>query len=97
MNIQLPAYVAHWNQVLGFNETFMADLQRRARDCGMTRYVREHLRFPPPAKPFRELLWQNDTWAELECDMFDAVLTSADLVNPCTNIYHITDTCPLLP
>ncbi|KAM0713740.1 hypothetical protein Q7P37_010702 [Cladosporium fusiforme] len=94
MNMLLPAYAARWNKVLGLNETFMADLQRRASLCGFTRYIREHLTFPAPAKSFRQIGWQNETWAPQNCVMFLGVSAAARLLNPCFNVYHITDACP---
>ena len=97
MNVPVSSYASHWNQVLGLNETFMSDLHARAKECSLTRYMDDHLLFPPPKQLFRELVWQNTTWAEQECGMLVDVMLAAKLVNPCLNIYHITDACPKLP
>lgn len=43
MNMLLPDYAAHWNRVLGLNDTFMTDLDSRADQCGLKRYVRRPL------------------------------------------------------
>jgi carboxypeptidase D len=94
MNMALPSYAAHWNLVMGLNDSYMADLEERAFECGLTRYIDEHLQFPPPKKLFNKLIWQNDTWAAEQCDMSKSIRAAAELVNPCFNIYHITDSCP---
>lgn len=94
MNMFLPTYATHWRQVLGLNETFTADLHRLADQCGFTRYLREHFLFRSPAKPFRDLVWQNDSWALENCDMLPSIAAAARLMNPCFNVYHITDACP---
>lgn len=94
MNMLLPDYAAHWNRVLGLNDTFMTDLDSRADQCGLTRYIRDHFRFPAPIEPFRQLAWQNDTWARENCDMFPSITAAVRLLNPCLNVYHITDICP---
>jgi hypothetical protein len=30
MNMALPSYAAHWNLVMGLNDSYMADLEERA-------------------------------------------------------------------
>lgn len=97
MNVPLPSYAKNWNQVLGLNDTYMADLERRSDECGLERYMKEQLSFPPPKTLFRQLLWQNDSWAAEQCDMSETIRAAAQLLNPCFNVYHITDTCPRLP
>jgi carboxypeptidase D len=96
MNVALPSYAAHWNLDLSLNESFMAEVDRRAHECDLTSYMDEHLRFPPSTKLFRQLTWQNDTWAAEQCGMADYLKAAAELVNPCFNVYHITDSCPRL-
>lgn len=94
MNVALPSYAAHYNILLGLNESFMLDLDRRASECSMTDYIEENLQFPPPSDNFTRLFWQNDTWAAQQCDMAPSITAAAELVNPCFNVYHITDACP---
>jgi hypothetical protein len=36
MNVALPSYATHWNLVLGLNESFMAEVDHRARECDLT-------------------------------------------------------------
>jgi carboxypeptidase D len=94
MNVALPSYAAHWNLILGLNETFIGEVNQRARECGITSYIGKHLQFPPRTKLFKQLIWQNDTWAAEQCDMLGYLKEAVELVNPCFNIYHITDSCP---
>lgn len=94
MNVALPSYAAHWNIVLGLNESFMAGVGQRARECDLTSYIDKHLQFPPSTKLFKQLVWQNDTWAAEQCGMLESLRAAAELVNPCFNVYHITDSCP---
>jgi len=94
MNVALPFYAAHWNLVLGLNESFMAEVDHRARECDLTSYIDEHLQFPPQTKLFRQLIWQNDSWAAEQCGMAIYLKAAAELVNPCFNVYHITNFCP---
>jgi carboxypeptidase D len=94
MNVALPSYASHWSLVLDLNESFMAEVDHQARECNLTSYMEEHLQFPPSAKLFHQLTWQNDTWAAEQCGMAEYLEGAAELVNPCFNLYHITDSCP---
>jgi carboxypeptidase D len=97
MNIPIPSYAAHWDIVLGINDSFITDLAVRAEACGMTSFLEQYLQFPPPATPFTDLTiaWENATWAQATCNMYDSVYTAAKLVNPCFDSHHITDVCPV--
>lgn len=73
------------------NESFIADVTARAESCGYTEFFNKHTTtFPPtgliPAAP----------GSDGNCDLFDDIFTAALLVNPCFNIYHLTDFCPYL-
>ncbi|KAK6330462.1 hypothetical protein TWF696_003353 [Orbilia brochopaga] len=77
------------NAILNLPDETIAALNKTATDCGLNDFYNTGLTYPPtgplkaPAQKCSRSLWQ---------DIFDAALT----VNPCFNIYHITDTCPLL-
>lgn len=59
--------------------------------CGYTKYLNEALTYPPK-KPFPTAPNpQSD-----ECDVWDQIYDAAFYINPCFNIYHITDYCPYL-
>ena len=56
--------------------------------CGFTSFLEQALSYPPKGK-----LPQNDDVSD-ECDVYDLTIEAAFDVNPCFNIYHLTDFCP---
>ncbi|KAG9832825.1 serine carboxypeptidase, partial [Aureobasidium melanogenum] len=86
-------FVDYWENVIYLNETFLQQIHDRADQCNYTSYLEKYLTFPPPQEKFPTLPdpYESDTYA---CDMFDTVYEAILLVNPCFNIYHITETCP---
>ncbi|KAL8793861.1 MAG: hypothetical protein Q9195_003587 [Heterodermia aff. obscurata] len=88
-------FVEYWSNLFFLNETFMDAIRAKADSCGYTDYYNKYLQFPPPPGPFPVL---PDPFASpnYTCDVFDDVYFAALEVNPCFNIYHITDTCPHL-
>lgn len=76
--------------MLGLNDTFVSNLHAADDKCGYTKYLEEHLVFPPkgpqPSVPAE---------APNGCDAYDAVLNAAMAMNPCFDLYHISTTCPL--
>jgi len=93
--VVIEPFVEYWANLFDLNSTFMATLRDRADQCGYTAYLEKYLTFPPPPAPFPVL---PDPFASPNstCDIFDDVYGAALEVNPCFNIYHITDTCPHL-
>lgn len=94
INTALPAYAAHWSDVLDFNVTFMSDLTYRAEKCHLTSYLHDHLTFPVQGRLFAGFNYGNDSWMDNNCNMFDDIVAAARYTNPCLNWYHITDQCP---
>ena len=88
-------YVEYWSNLFFLNDTFLDAIRAKADSCGYTDYFNKYLQFPPPPGPFPVL---PDPFASenYTCDIFDDVYYAALEVNPCFNIYHITDTCPFL-
>lgn len=82
-------YVDKWKELFYFNETFTQQIHDAADKCGYTDYLAKYLTFPPPPAPFPVL-----NGSIPGCDLFDSVYYAEMEVNPCFNIYHITDTCP---
>lgn len=87
----VPALDSFQN-VIGLNETFLANIRARADSCGYTDFFdKDSTEFPPsgvlPPAPSLE---------REGCDIYDHVYDALDYVNPCANIYHITDYCPYL-
>lgn len=88
-------YVDYWSNLFYLNESFSAAIHKRADDCGYTSYLEKYLTFPPPAGKF-PLLPDPFATDSYTCDVFDDVYFAELEINPCFNIYHITDTCPHL-
>lgn len=93
--VVIMPYVHYWQNLFYLNDTFLATLDAKAASCNFTAYYEKYFTFPPPAGPFPQLAdpFLSDT---AECDIFDDVYGAVLEVNPCFNIYHITDTCPHL-
>ncbi|KAL2068053.1 hypothetical protein VTL71DRAFT_16151 [Oculimacula yallundae] len=90
---EVPAYpyFEKWNNIIGLNESFMAQLKDLDKTCGYADYREKYLTFPPfgvqPVAP--------DTTRK--CDIFGLASTAAFHVNPCFNSYEINTQCPIPP
>lgn len=69
----------------------MDDIVHRADKCGYFKFLEEALQFPPPHK-----LPTAPNSSEPGCGVYDDIIAAAVYVNPCLNIYHLTDFCPYL-
>lgn len=88
--ITAPRFVAKNAELWNLNSTYMAQLQNESISCGYEAYLDQYLVYPAvPMSAF------NGT-STSSCDLWDEALDAAFLVNPCFNLYHITDTCPNL-
>lgn len=91
--VTLP-FVLENNAILGLNESFIAQIAALDKSCGYAEYRDKYLTFPPHGiQP--EAFFNYDT--EANCDVFDDTFYAALDLNPCFNIYHITDACPIIP
>ncbi|KAB8236842.1 hypothetical protein ETB97_000590 [Aspergillus alliaceus] len=90
--IYAPAvrHLNHFASVFALNETFLADVNSRADKCGYNKFLDEALTYPPP-KDFPAA-----PKVTSECAIWDDIIAAAYNVNPCFNIYHLTDFCPYL-
>ncbi|EOA81223.1 hypothetical protein ACJQWK_06798 [Exserohilum turcicum] len=88
-------FVQHYQNIFGLNDTFMAAITKKNRECGYAQYLDKYFRFPPPKGPFPVL---PDPYAGKVpvCDMIDDFGIALSEINPCFNIYHVTDTCPFV-
>ncbi|PCG93900.1 Peptidase S10, serine carboxypeptidase [Penicillium occitanis (nom. inval.)] len=91
--IYAPAVAAlnHFSAVFGLNDTFMSQINAVDAQCGYTDFLNKALTYPPPT-PFPTL----DSANSAGCDTWDQIITAVSLINPCFNIYHLTDFCPYL-
>jgi carboxypeptidase D len=86
-------YVEYWQNLLYLNETFMDQVRERQQQCNYSSYLDEYFQFPPPQKAF-PILPDPYSTEQGTCDMFDTFYNAILEVNPCFNIYKITDACP---
>lgn len=86
-------YVEFWQNLLYLNETFLDAVRDRQDTCNYSSYLETYFQFPPPKGPFPVLTDPYST-EDGACDMFDTFYSAILEVNPCFNIYHITETCP---
>jgi hypothetical protein len=86
-------YVEFWQNLLYLNETFMEAVRERQDACNYSSYMDTYFKFPPPKGPFPVLTDPYST-EDGACDQFDNFYAAILEVNPCFNIYHITETCP---
>ncbi|CAI7589689.1 unnamed protein product [Penicillium glandicola] len=91
--IYAPAVAAlnHYTSVFSLNETFMEEINHRADECGYTKFLDEALTYPPP-KNFPKV----PKSSKPGCYVWDDIVSAATYVNPCFNMYHLTDFCPFL-
>ncbi|CRG92656.1 hypothetical protein PISL3812_09719 [Talaromyces islandicus] len=89
--IYAPAVAAlnHFSAVFNLNDTFMKDINTRDEKCGFTKYLDEVLTYPPPSD-----FPAAPNPSQPGCQVWDDITAAASLVNPCFNIYHLTDYCP---
>lgn len=103
---QLPAaqHIRNNNNIWGFNETFLAYLDKLDQQCHYQEYIDKYLVFPPagqqPSLYFRytdggvDGIENQVLDPEWGCDIFDLALNEEDRINPCFNLYEIIDHCP---
>ncbi|RMZ72362.1 serine carboxypeptidase [Pyrenophora seminiperda CCB06] len=88
-------YVQYWQNIFSLNSTFMEAATKNQEKCGYAEYYDKYFKFPPPKGPFPVL---PDPYASNSsvpvCDQFDNFYAAIQEVNPCFNIYHITEMCP---
>ena len=83
------------NNVMGYNATFLSHLEKLHQTCGYAEYVEKYLTFPPPehqpAVFFNSSSPENST-----CAVWEMMDHAAFAINPCFNVYAVSDLCPLL-
>ena len=82
----------YYSNIFTLNETFMTEINNRSRACGFEAFMETALTFPPS----NGTLHLPSDADKPGCDVYDDILSAAILVNPCFNLYHLTDYCPFL-
>ncbi|OLN96072.1 putative serine carboxypeptidase-like protein 2 [Colletotrichum chlorophyti] len=83
----LPAFHRYWENVFGLPSKVKEVLNKDNEKCGLDNYLNKHLTYPPPARP----------WPKVDnCHITAHFRQSINVTNPCFNIYHILDQCPVV-
>ena len=93
---QIPAVAfvhAHQN-IFNLNDSFLSYLDAKSIKCGYAHYGRLHGSYPP--KGPLPTIFADDNNITDECDLWYTIFEAALIINPAFNIYHITDTPPIL-
>jgi carboxypeptidase D len=80
-----------YHNIFNLNETTVNDIVSRAESCGYFEYMDTALQFPPLGK-----LPTPPNSSAPGCDVWSDIVSAAVYINPCFNIYHLTDYCPFL-
>jgi carboxypeptidase D len=86
-------WVQQNNNIMGFNASFMSQLEKLDKSCGYAAYREKYLVFPPAGQ--QEPKYFNYT-SEADCDLWDLIYNEAYHTNPCFNPYEPNLQCPLL-
>ncbi|KAH8725499.1 Alpha/Beta hydrolase protein [Phaeosphaeriaceae sp. PMI808] len=86
-------YVEFWQKLMYLNDSFMGTIRQHQKECGYEDYYNKYFTFPAPQEKF-PVLPDPFNSANFTCDQFDNFYSAILQVNPCFNIYHITETCP---
>lgn len=89
----IAPYIEYWNNLLFLNQSFLDRMWERNDECGYTEYLEKYLTYPPPQESF-PVLKAPSYGNNYSCDQFESAYEAILQVNPCFNIYHITETCP---
>jgi carboxypeptidase D len=86
-------YVEYWQNLLYLNDSFMDTIRQHQKDCGYEDYLNKYFTFPATQGPIPVLTDPYST-ENGTCGQFDNFYRAILQVNPCFNVYHITETCP---
>ncbi|PQE22949.1 carboxypeptidase cpdS protein [Rutstroemia sp. NJR-2017a BBW] len=92
MQAPVTAAAIYYQNVLNLNETYLANVTARAKSCGYTDFLETYTTSFPPPGPIPAA----PSSRQPGCDLFDDIYNAVYYVNPCFNIYHLTDFCPYL-
>jgi carboxypeptidase D len=87
----VPALL-EYNNVLNMNDSYLAKITARADECGYTDFFNKYSYQFPPTGPIPTAPDPNQPG----CDFYHDIYTALFYINPCFNLYHITDYCPYL-
>ena len=97
--VVIMPFIEYWKELFYLNQSYYDALWGTHDYCNYSTYLEQYFTFPPPPGPFPVLpdpYDDDDPNSNYTCDIFDYAYAGALDINPCFNIYHITDTCPHL-
>lgn len=92
INAPVTQALLNYQPVLNMNETYLANITARAKSCGFTDFFEKWTTEFPPSGPIPTAPKSSAPG----CDLYDDIYNALYYVNPCFNIYHLTDFCPYL-
>ncbi|KAK6533722.1 hypothetical protein TWF694_002653 [Orbilia ellipsospora] len=76
--------------IFNLPDSTVANLTAQHQKCGYDKVYQAGLTFPPKGK-----LDMSGVVRSRDCHLWESIWNAANVINPCFNIYHITDTCPV--
>ena len=92
--ITVKPFVDYWSNILYLNNTFTNYLDQLQNDCGYQAYLDKYFNFPPPNEQFPILPNAESVTGNSTCDVIGITMDAIAEINPCFNMYRITETCP---
>lgn len=82
------------NNVLGFNSTFLSEIESRYNSCGYEDIIDKYLTFPPPGNQ-PAVFFNSSSPENSTCALWEMLFDAAYAINPCYSVYAVNDACPL--
>lgn len=86
-------FLEHNQNILNLNNSFMESLSDMHQQCGYADYIDKYLTFPASGQ--QPEIYYNSS-ANASCNVFNTANFGLLTVNPCFDIYEITDNCPIV-
>jgi carboxypeptidase D len=83
------------NNVMGYNATFLSNIESLHKSCGYADWIEKYLAYPPPGNQ-PPVFFNSSSPANATCALWEMLDTAAFAINPCFNVYAVNDACPLL-
>lgn len=89
------AFVDYYSSIMPLNETFRAEMQQRAQNCGYNDYMEQYLVLPPTTLQPAILPAENpDGTVKAGCDVSGPIGSAMTAFNPYFDVYNILGKCP---
>ncbi|CAN8103501.1 unnamed protein product [Discula destructiva] len=89
VEVPMLAYTEYWQDVLKLNATFLDEVRQQHAEAGYTDFFAEWFTFPP-----KGVMPPANNTADFSSRIRGLITSAMALLEPCFNVYHITDTCP---